>query len=47
VNNVVYYSVDRDENDRWYVLNENMFPISRAFDSKAEADLELERIQDT
>lgn len=40
-----YYYVEQDYNGLWFVLNENGFPISQAFASRGEADLELKRLQ--
>jgi hypothetical protein len=47
MNNLPYYDVAEDANGRWFVMDENTFPISRMFHTQKEAEAELERIQDS
>jgi hypothetical protein len=37
MNNMPYYDVAEDANGRWFVMNENGFPISQAYATKGEA----------
>lgn len=38
------YYVEQDANGKWYILNEDGFPVSQAYSNKPEADTMLRRI---
>lgn len=40
-----YYYIEQDHNGLWFVLNSSSFPISQAFATREEAEVEQKRLE--